>query len=110
MTNVGNNCYRKCVIKCGALWETEDLGADCGDSFHCEESKICIDSNQVCNFHTDCPLGEDEGFICGEDLFFICNKLTGCRKVLLLFDRNCVLDFLHETREASCCSLEWETI
>uniref|UniRef100_A0A667ZAF2 Tyrosine-protein kinase receptor n=1 Tax=Myripristis murdjan TaxID=586833 RepID=A0A667ZAF2_9TELE len=24
----------------------------------------CIDQSRVCDFHTDCPLGEDEGFIC----------------------------------------------
>uniref|UniRef100_A0A671YU96 Tyrosine-protein kinase receptor n=1 Tax=Sparus aurata TaxID=8175 RepID=A0A671YU96_SPAAU len=36
----------------------------CEDSFHCENSGDCIDLSQVCNFHTDCPLGEDEGFIC----------------------------------------------
>ncbi|KAK2891815.1 tyrosine-protein kinase receptor [Channa argus] len=37
----------------------------CGEYFHCENSKVCIDPTQVCNFHTDCPLGEDEGLICG---------------------------------------------
>lgn len=26
----------------------------------------CIDKSKVCDFHSDCPLGEDEGFICGE--------------------------------------------
>eukprot|EP00066_Takifugu_rubripes_P026763 XP_011616029.1 PREDICTED: leukocyte tyrosine kinase receptor [Takifugu rubripes] len=36
----------------------------CGEFFHCENSGECIDPTQVCNFHTDCPLGEDEGFIC----------------------------------------------
>uniref|UniRef100_A0A8D0D1K0 Tyrosine-protein kinase receptor n=1 Tax=Sander lucioperca TaxID=283035 RepID=A0A8D0D1K0_SANLU len=41
------------------------LDAACGESFHCENSGGCIDQSQVCNFHTDCPLGEDEGFICG---------------------------------------------
>ncbi|XP_027028683.2 leukocyte tyrosine kinase receptor isoform X1 [Tachysurus fulvidraco] len=24
----------------------------------------CIDKSKVCDFHSDCPLGEDEGFIC----------------------------------------------
>ncbi|KAM9842943.1 tyrosine-protein kinase receptor [Aulostomus maculatus] len=38
---------------------------DCGDFFYCENSEYCIDQSQVCNFHTDCPLGEDEGLICG---------------------------------------------
>uniref|UniRef100_A0A3B4WSJ9 Tyrosine-protein kinase receptor n=1 Tax=Seriola lalandi dorsalis TaxID=1841481 RepID=A0A3B4WSJ9_SERLL len=37
----------------------------CGESFHCVNSEVCIDPSQVCNFHTDCPFGEDEGFICG---------------------------------------------
>ncbi|KAI3367697.1 hypothetical protein L3Q82_026537, partial [Scortum barcoo] len=41
------------------------LDADCGESFHCKDSGGCINQSQVCNFHTDCPLGEDEGFICG---------------------------------------------
>lgn len=51
------------------------MEAACEDSFHCENSGDCIDRSQVCNFHTDCPLGEDEGFICGEVLFclFLCN-------------------------------------
>ncbi|XP_049917569.1 tyrosine-protein kinase receptor [Epinephelus moara] len=41
------------------------LDADCGESFYCINSGGCIDQSQVCNFHTDCALGEDEGFICG---------------------------------------------
>ncbi|TNN84277.1 ALK tyrosine kinase receptor [Liparis tanakae] len=47
--------------------EQQGIGPDaaCGESFHCEHSDECIDQSQVCNFHTDCPLGEDEGFICG---------------------------------------------
>uniref|UniRef100_A0A8C4HWV6 Tyrosine-protein kinase receptor n=1 Tax=Dicentrarchus labrax TaxID=13489 RepID=A0A8C4HWV6_DICLA len=40
------------------------LDGGCGESFHCENSGGCIDQSQVCNFHTDCSLGEDEGFIC----------------------------------------------
>ncbi|XP_057714988.1 tyrosine-protein kinase receptor [Corythoichthys intestinalis] len=38
---------------------------DCGDNFYCEHSEYCIPQKHVCDFHTDCPLGEDEGFICG---------------------------------------------
>uniref|UniRef100_A0A4W6FED9 Tyrosine-protein kinase receptor n=1 Tax=Lates calcarifer TaxID=8187 RepID=A0A4W6FED9_LATCA len=38
--------------------ESGDIGSNC----FC---KVCIDPSQVCNFHTDCPFGEDEGFICG---------------------------------------------
>nr|XP_057946968.1 tyrosine-protein kinase receptor [Doryrhamphus excisus] len=38
---------------------------DCGDDFYCENSAYCIDHKQVCDFHTDCPLGDDEGVICG---------------------------------------------
>uniref|UniRef100_A0A3B4ZAH7 Tyrosine-protein kinase receptor n=1 Tax=Stegastes partitus TaxID=144197 RepID=A0A3B4ZAH7_9TELE len=38
--------------------------SSCEESFHCENSGGCIDQSQVCNFHTDCPLGEDEGFTC----------------------------------------------
>ncbi|XP_061751814.1 tyrosine-protein kinase receptor isoform X1 [Nerophis ophidion] len=38
---------------------------DCGDHFYCKNPEYCIDQKQVCDFHTDCPLGEDEGFICG---------------------------------------------
>uniref|UniRef100_A0AAQ6IGE1 receptor protein-tyrosine kinase n=1 Tax=Anabas testudineus TaxID=64144 RepID=A0AAQ6IGE1_ANATE len=49
------------IINC----ESEHQGAACGESFHCENSDVCIDPSHVCNFHTDCPLGEDEGFICG---------------------------------------------
>ncbi|XP_023249508.1 ALK tyrosine kinase receptor-like isoform X1 [Seriola lalandi dorsalis] len=45
--------------------ESEHEDAVCGESFHCVNSEVCIDPSQVCNFHTDCPFGEDEGFICG---------------------------------------------
>lgn len=48
----------------------------CGEFFHCENSGECVDPSQVCNFHTDCPLGEEEGFICGE--FGIFNKSLNC--------------------------------
>lgn len=44
--------------------EDEDLNEECEESFHCENSGGCIAQSQVCNFHTDCPLGEDEGFMC----------------------------------------------
>ncbi|KAG7271486.1 hypothetical protein CRUP_018520, partial [Coryphaenoides rupestris] len=40
-----------------------DLGSRCQGAFHCDHL-ICIDQSQVCDFHTDCPLGEDEGYIC----------------------------------------------
>ncbi|TMS21285.1 ALK tyrosine kinase receptor, partial [Larimichthys crocea] len=55
-------------IDCEAEHQVE-LDASCEEDFHCENSGGCIDPSQVCNFHTDCPLGEDEGFICGEGLF-----------------------------------------
>uniref|UniRef100_A0A4W6FEE9 Tyrosine-protein kinase receptor n=1 Tax=Lates calcarifer TaxID=8187 RepID=A0A4W6FEE9_LATCA len=45
--------------------ESGEFDAICGESFHCVNSEVCIDPSQVCNFHTDCPFGEDEGFICG---------------------------------------------
>lgn len=59
------------IVYCCALVRAADdqaieLDGPCGESFHCENSGGCIDQSQVCNFHTDCPLGEDEGFICGE--------------------------------------------
>ncbi|XP_028420954.1 tyrosine-protein kinase receptor isoform X1 [Perca flavescens] len=53
------------LIDCASEHQVIGLDAACGESFHCENSGDCIDQNQVCNFHTDCPLGEDEGFICG---------------------------------------------
>ncbi|XP_074548823.1 tyrosine-protein kinase receptor [Halichoeres trimaculatus] len=66
----------------------------CGESFHCENSGDCIDQSQVCNFHTDCPFGEDEGFICGALLlgshcsfemdacgWSVSNNLTAWRRV-----------------------------
>lgn len=58
----------------------------CGEFFHCENSGECVDASQVCNFHTDCPLGEDEGFICGE--FVIFNKSLNCEIVILENCRN----------------------
>uniref|UniRef100_A0A3B3XQJ9 receptor protein-tyrosine kinase n=1 Tax=Poecilia mexicana TaxID=48701 RepID=A0A3B3XQJ9_9TELE len=51
-------------IDCGSGDEALDLNRMCGKSFHCVNSDVCIDQSQVCNFHTDCPLGEDEGLIC----------------------------------------------
>uniref|UniRef100_A0A673C9L8 Tyrosine-protein kinase receptor n=1 Tax=Sphaeramia orbicularis TaxID=375764 RepID=A0A673C9L8_9TELE len=45
--------------------EGESTDLPCGESFHCEDSGDCIDQSQVCDFHTDCSYGEDEGFICG---------------------------------------------
>uniref|UniRef100_A0A8C1A7X2 Tyrosine-protein kinase receptor n=1 Tax=Cyprinus carpio carpio TaxID=630221 RepID=A0A8C1A7X2_CYPCA len=42
-----------------------DLGSDCEkySSLHCH-SGGCIEKRRVCDFHTDCPQGEDEGLIC----------------------------------------------
>ncbi|PWA16479.1 hypothetical protein CCH79_00004382 [Gambusia affinis] len=51
-------------IDCGSGDEAMDLNPMCGKSFHCVNSDVCIEQSQVCNFHTDCPLGEDEGLIC----------------------------------------------
>ncbi|XP_077477591.1 tyrosine-protein kinase receptor [Stigmatopora argus] len=51
-----------------ALDQEDDVippNVDCGEHFYCEHSEYCIDQKHVCDFHTDCPLGEDEGFICG---------------------------------------------
>nr|XP_046268451.1 leukocyte tyrosine kinase receptor isoform X2 [Scatophagus argus] len=53
------------LINCEPEHRVIKLDAACGESFHCKNSGGCIDQSQVCNFHTDCPLGEDEGFICG---------------------------------------------
>ncbi|KAM3594678.1 uncharacterized protein V6R79_012048 [Siganus canaliculatus] len=53
------------LMDCEAEHQVIELDGACGESFHCENSGGCIDQSQVCNFHTDCPLGEDEGFICG---------------------------------------------
>ncbi|XP_076021679.1 tyrosine-protein kinase receptor [Genypterus blacodes] len=39
------------------------LYAACEESFHCDTGG-CIEQSRVCDFHTDCPLGDDEGFIC----------------------------------------------
>ncbi|CAB1448422.1 unnamed protein product, partial [Pleuronectes platessa] len=44
--------------------ESDHQDAVCGDYYHCVHSEDCIDPSLVCNFHTDCPYGEDEGFIC----------------------------------------------
>ncbi|KAM4540780.1 tyrosine-protein kinase receptor [Fundulus diaphanus] len=51
-------------IDCVSDDEAEDLNVACGESFQCVNSDVCIAQSQVCNFHTDCPLGEDEGSIC----------------------------------------------
>lgn len=46
---------------------SEEMVPECGENsaFHCDLGS-CIDKSKVCDFHSDCPLGEDEGFICGE--------------------------------------------
>ncbi|KAM6912627.1 tyrosine-protein kinase receptor [Xenentodon cancila] len=56
-------------INCELDDEALNLNGACEESFHCENSGGCIDQSQVCNFHTDCPLGEDEGLLC-DDLPF----------------------------------------
>ncbi|XP_053365240.1 tyrosine-protein kinase receptor [Clarias gariepinus] len=45
--------------------ETRDTAPDCKENLavRCDLGG-CIDKSKVCDFHTDCPLGEDEGFIC----------------------------------------------
>ncbi|XP_062863986.1 tyrosine-protein kinase receptor [Trichomycterus rosablanca] len=54
--------------------ELKDCNGESGDieispsckensEFHCDLGG-CIDKSRVCDFHVDCPLGEDEGFIC----------------------------------------------
>ncbi|XP_068194424.1 tyrosine-protein kinase receptor [Antennarius striatus] len=52
------------LIDCDSEHQIIKLDMGCVDSFHCGNSGGCIDNSQVCNFHTDCPLGDDEGFIC----------------------------------------------
>uniref|UniRef100_A0A672IBI1 receptor protein-tyrosine kinase n=1 Tax=Salarias fasciatus TaxID=181472 RepID=A0A672IBI1_SALFA len=52
------------LLGCESEDQYTQLSAPCGDSFHCEHSGGCIHPSQVCNFHTDCPLGEDEGLVC----------------------------------------------
>nr|XP_029531003.1 ALK tyrosine kinase receptor-like isoform X2 [Oncorhynchus nerka] len=53
------------LIDCDMGHHELQLGTDCDEitSFHCELGG-CIDKTRVCDFHSDCPLGEDEGFIC----------------------------------------------
>lgn len=48
---------------------SDDHDHDCDGStaFHCNFGG-CIDKSRVCDFHTDCPLREDEGFICGQSV------------------------------------------
>ncbi|KAM6973240.1 tyrosine-protein kinase receptor-like [Aplochiton taeniatus] len=69
--------YSSCLMKDGATLALDSLqfrdcdpgqlelglGADCDESFHCDTGG-CIDQSRVCDFNSDCPLGEDEGFIC----------------------------------------------
>ncbi|XP_038142182.1 leukocyte tyrosine kinase receptor [Cyprinodon tularosa] len=51
-------------IDCVSGVMASKLNDECGQSVHCVNSGGCIDQSQVCNFHTDCPMGEDEGLIC----------------------------------------------
>uniref|UniRef100_A0A8C1WME4 Tyrosine-protein kinase receptor n=1 Tax=Cyprinus carpio TaxID=7962 RepID=A0A8C1WME4_CYPCA len=62
--------YSSCSNLYGFLWLSAvddylDLGSDCEkySSLHCH-SGGCIEKRRVCDFHTDCPQGEDEGLIC----------------------------------------------
>uniref|UniRef100_A0A3Q3WEV5 Tyrosine-protein kinase receptor n=1 Tax=Mola mola TaxID=94237 RepID=A0A3Q3WEV5_MOLML len=58
--------YSSCLGATVALDSLEFIDCElaCGESFHCANSGGCIDPSQVCDFHEDCPLGEDEGSIC----------------------------------------------
>uniref|UniRef100_A0A4W5MIB8 Tyrosine-protein kinase receptor n=1 Tax=Hucho hucho TaxID=62062 RepID=A0A4W5MIB8_9TELE len=53
------------LIDCDMGHHELQLGTDCDEitSFHCDLGG-CIDKTRVCDFHSDCHLGEDEGFIC----------------------------------------------
>uniref|UniRef100_A0AAX7U189 Tyrosine-protein kinase receptor n=1 Tax=Astatotilapia calliptera TaxID=8154 RepID=A0AAX7U189_ASTCA len=51
-------------INCESEHHFGEMSPICEESFHCNHSGECIATSQVCNFHTDCPYGEDEGFIC----------------------------------------------
>lgn len=59
------NCYSFLWFSTGD--DYLDLGSDCEkySSLHCH-SGGCIEKHRVCDFHTDCPHGEDEGLICSE--------------------------------------------
>lgn len=45
----------------------DEMDPDCveNSAIRCDLGS-CIDKSKVCDFYSDCPLGEDEGFICGE--------------------------------------------
>lgn len=47
--------------------DVEELVLDCEENsaVRCDLGG-CVDKRKVCDFRSDCPLGEDEGFICGE--------------------------------------------
>uniref|UniRef100_A0A8C6VV77 Tyrosine-protein kinase receptor n=1 Tax=Nothobranchius furzeri TaxID=105023 RepID=A0A8C6VV77_NOTFU len=51
-------------IDCKADDGAVDQDVECDKLFRCESTNDCIDQNRVCDFHTDCPFGEDEGLIC----------------------------------------------
>lgn len=70
-----------CVVIAGD--EALDPIVECGNFFHCVNSNVCIDQSQVCNFHTDCPLGEDEGLICGEFQLLILYSFTLITRLIL---------------------------
>ncbi|XP_072313820.1 tyrosine-protein kinase receptor isoform X2 [Eucyclogobius newberryi] len=46
------------------LRNCEELNDACVESFHCAATGDCVEPTHVCDFHSDCPFGEDEGFIC----------------------------------------------
>lgn len=48
--------------------DVKDMTPDCGENPGAVNCYLagCIDKSKVCDFHSDCPLGEDEGYICGE--------------------------------------------
>ncbi|MBN3298799.1 ALK kinase, partial [Amia calva] len=50
-------------LPCPAADPGQAAGCVEGVSFRCDLSR-CIDKSKVCDFHTDCPLGDDEGSVC----------------------------------------------
>ncbi|KAJ7988947.1 hypothetical protein DPEC_G00314470 [Dallia pectoralis] len=53
------------LIDCDTDHRDSELDTECDEStsFHCDIGG-CVDKTSVCDLHSDCPLGEDEGIIC----------------------------------------------
>ena len=53
----------------------------CPNMFHCKQSQICIHTEDMCDYHSDCPLGDDEEYCSVSKL--VCPDYCLCHNIAL---------------------------